>query len=166
MATQTEIAAKAGVHRSTVSKVLNRVRNHRVSQETVIKILKAAKQLGYDPKNLRGSPERRSCERRDVNVKAEIEIVLKGGRIFAKGEAVIRNLSFAGALLGDVMTTTGHLPMEPFFARLTIQDKSGDRVGFKADFVRIQSGGNLEFGIQFDRLSRPARVALAEILEG
>jgi transcriptional regulator with XRE-family HTH domain len=165
VATQTEIAAKAGVHRSTVSRVLNRVADHRVSQETVIKILRAAKQLGYDPKNLRRNPERRSAERKDVNVNAEIEIVLKGGKVFAEGKAVIKNLSVAGALLGDVMTTTGHLPMEPFYARLTIRDKSGDKVGFKAEFVRIQSSGNLEFGIHFDRLSRPARAALTEILE-
>ncbi len=165
MTTQTDIAVKAGVHRSTVSRVLNRVPDHRASQETVIKILRAAKKLGYDPKNLRRNPERRSSERKDVSVKAEIEIVLKSGKVFAEGEAVIRNLSFAGALLGDVMTTTGHLPMEPFYARLTIEDKSGDKVGFRADFVRIQSSGNLEFGIQFDRLSRPARDALNEILK-
>jgi transcriptional regulator with XRE-family HTH domain len=166
MATQTDIAMKAGVHRSTVSKVLNRVPNHRVSQETVIKILRAAKKLGYEPKNLRKDPERRKCERTNLNLKVEIAIVLKTGRVYTEGEATMKNLSVAGALLSNVMTTTGNLPLEPFFARLTIRDGAGGPISFRADFVRIQSGGNLEFGIQFDRLPRNARDELTRILEG
>lgn len=47
--TSNEVARRAGVSRTTVSFVLNDVRNMGISEETRQKVLDAAKELGYEP---------------------------------------------------------------------------------------------------------------------
>ncbi|MFC1672133.1 LacI family DNA-binding transcriptional regulator [Planctomycetota bacterium] len=166
MATQTDIAAKVGVHRTTVCRVLNRHPTHRVSPETVIRILRAAEELGYDPKNLRNNPERRTSERRDVNMDIDLAIVLNSGPVYDEGTARIKNLSFVGALLSNVKMRENHLPLEPFYARFTIKNTRARGLSFNADFTRMHTDGHLEFGIRFERLSTDVKEALGRILGG
>ena len=57
--TSTDIAKKAGVSQATVSMVLNHKYNVSFSKETVEKIERIAKEMGYIiPKRRQGQPER------------------------------------------------------------------------------------------------------------
>ena len=164
MTTQTDIAIKAGVARSTVSRVLNKSRTHRAGQETVIKVLRAAKELGYDHKKRAVKTERRAAARKDVNVPVDIDVVLKTGQTHDSGTATIKNLSPVGALLTDVKTERDHLPTAPFYTRLTLKTEGVEGVSFRAEFVRRHGIGDIELGIRFERLLKKTQDALNKLL--
>jgi transcriptional regulator with XRE-family HTH domain len=162
--TQTDVALRAGVDRSTVSRVLNKNRTHRVGAETAIKILKAAKDLGYDKSKLKINTERRAAPRKRVDVDVDIDIVLKSGQAYDRGTATIENMSVMGALLVDVRTEKDHLPMVPFYVRIMLKDEL-EGIMFRADFIRMQGDDRIELGIRFERMLKKTQDALKKILE-
>jgi LacI family transcriptional regulator len=62
LATAKDVAERAGVHPSTVSRVLDPTQRHRVRKQTARRVEKAAQELGYEANALaRGLRTRRSC---------------------------------------------------------------------------------------------------------
>ncbi|MHC5039445.1 MAG: helix-turn-helix domain-containing protein [Planctomycetota bacterium] len=111
---QAEIAAHLGLARSTVTKILNQFPNNRASKETVKRVFKAAREMGYDFGNLRNI-HRRRADRKKVNLPVLLRIDLQDGNgVFDTGTAILRDLSPYGALLASVHTEKGALPLLPF----------------------------------------------------
>ena len=162
--TQTDIALKAGVARSTVNRVLNKSRTHRAGQDTIMKVLRAAKTLGYDHKKQQVKTERREAERKDVNIAVEVDFVLKTGQTYDTGTATIRNMSPIGALLTNLQTGRDHLPTEPVYARLTLKGEDVEGVSFRAEFVRKEGISGIQLGIRFERLLKKTQDAVKKIL--
>jgi transcriptional regulator with XRE-family HTH domain len=163
--TQADVAARAGIDRTTVNKILNRRPEYQANRETVAKVVKAAEALGYDISRLRRDPERRMAARTGVDLSVDLELRFKDGRLHDSGSARLSDLSLSGALLGDMQTRTKMIPAEPFTARLTFRRGALKGITMDAEFVRFAGNGEMYFGVRFERLSRNIKKALSIYLE-
>ena len=161
---QSDIASGAGVDRTTVNKILNRRPDYQANKHTVEKVLKAAEELGYDISRLRRNSDKRKDERKKINLRVDVTLLLKDGTVHDSGTARIRNLSLSGALLGELQTNTNLIPVQPFTARLTIQQGSLKGVILEGEFIRFESNGHVDFGIRFEKLSRKVRQTLKSLI--
>ncbi len=91
----------------------------------------------------------RETKRRDVDIPAEIKIVLEDGTIFDTGTARVRNVSPSGALLTDIRLSKDCYPSRPFRVAMRMKGGEFEGIGFEAipvRFVPDQSG----LGVKFD----------------
>ena len=86
----------------------------------------------------------REWARRRADVPARIEIVTEDGAVFATGRAVVRDISFTGALLTDL--TLDSLPAKWFRVRLAFDE------GFSAVArpVRIEAKDEFALAVEFE----------------
>ena len=90
--TQTEIARRVGMDVSSVNKILNRRVGSVFRKETVRKVLKVARELGYDFEKLKFH-HRRQHPRKEVAIDAEVAVLMLDGSTYDEGTATIRDLS-------------------------------------------------------------------------
>ena len=95
--TQEDIAKELGIHRSTVSKVLNNHGTALVSEDTRRKILDTARGLGYSFSRLR-RPYRRGNTRWSLDIPVLLEILDDQATVQERGEARLVNISKDGGL--------------------------------------------------------------------
>ena len=164
--TQSDIAERVGVDRTSVNKVLNRYPRHNVSPETAAEIWKVARELEYDFKKIRRDPERRKYPRAHVEMEVDLEIMLEDGTPYDTGKGRVRDLSLAGVRLGDIETTKRSLPIDAFRCRLTIKSPPLEGLIFEGIFMRMQIGGTVEFGVVMRSLEREDKERLHRYLEG
>jgi transcriptional regulator with XRE-family HTH domain len=166
-ASQAGIAALAGVDRTTVNKILNHYAGDRSSSETVEKVLRAARKLGYDFTRLdrKRNPNRRRETRKKVNLNVDVAIHLEDGTLFDTGRGRILDVSRSGALLADLETQKRNLPLAPFYCRLTLRDASHhEGVSIPGKFLRFFGNGTIQFGIRFEALAETERNRLMQLL--
>jgi transcriptional regulator with XRE-family HTH domain len=148
MITQVEIARRVGLDVSSVNKILNRRPGPVFRKDTIKKVFKVAKELGYDFGRLKYQHRRRH-PRREVALGAELSIYAKDGRLFDQGVATIRDISLCGARISDVALPLGSLPVEPFTIALRPMQKPVDDLELQGQIVRIHGNGTMCYGIQF-----------------
>lgn len=151
MVTQVEIARRVGLDVSSVNKILNRRPGPVFQKETIKKVFRVAKELGYDFGKLKHTHRRRS-ERRDVVIGAEVILHTKDGAVFDQGVATIRDLSASGARITDLATPMGAIPTESFQVTLRPMQQPLTEVEIPGKIVRIHVNGNTSYGIEFTRL--------------
>lgn len=90
-----------------------------------------------------GAPIREWARRR-ADAPARIEIVTEDGAVFACGRAVVRDISFTGALLTEI--ELDGLPAKWFRVRLTFDE------GFRALArpVRIEAKADFALAVEFE----------------
>ncbi len=135
MVKKIEIAEKLGLHVATVSRILNEVPNYRASKETVRRVFKTARDMGYDFERQKRFYKRKH---RRVNTDAQVKLHAKisdGSRI--THEARMINIGEGGALLIDFRPGIVTLPMRE--EDLTLEVVSGDLEGVNAacEVVRV-----------------------------
>jgi hypothetical protein len=92
----------------------------------------------------------RRWARKTVNLPARLEIVLdEDGRKFTTGSAIVRNISFKGALLGRVVLKKAVLPAKRFSIHLAFNLRKYKGIGAIARPVHFGSGKEFELGIEF-----------------
>lgn len=112
MVTQVEIARRCGLDVSSVNKILNRKPGPVFRKETVRKVFKIARDLGYDFGRLKHS-HKRVHARRDVALPLELTIYTADGTLFDRGTAVVKNISLSGALLSALVLPRQSFPLVP-----------------------------------------------------
>lgn len=112
MATQKDIARRVGLDISSVNKILNRRKGHLFRKETVRKVFKAARDLGYDFSRLKHEHRRRHV-RKGLDLAVELSIYGNGGELYDRGSAVLRDVSLSGGLLEALALPRHSLPIEP-----------------------------------------------------
>ena len=117
MVTQQEIARRAGLDVSSVNKILNKRVGPRFRKDTVARVLRIARELGFDFGRLKHSHRRRH-ERQPLGVAAGVTVYREDGTLVEEGKGVLRDLSRGGARLSDVSLPSGKLPIIPFELRL------------------------------------------------
>ena len=162
MVTQVEIARRVGLDVSSVNKILNRRPGPVFRKDTIKKVFKVAKELGYDFGRLKYQHRRRH-PRREVALGAELSIYGKDGRLFDQGVATIRDISLCGARITDIALPLGSLPVEPFTIALRPMQKPVDDLELQGQIVRIHSNGSPSFGIQFASVDSTAERKLRRI---
>ena len=86
MATQQDIARLVGLDVSSVNKILNRKSGSVFRKETVKRVFRAARELGYDLQKLKFN-HRRAHPRKATTLPLEISIYLEDGSLFDRGAA-------------------------------------------------------------------------------
>jgi len=165
MVTQVEIARRVGLDVSSVNKILNRRPGPVFRKETVQKVFRVARQLGYDFSRLKYQHRRRH-PRKPISLGAELYIYKKDGNLYDQGVATIRDISLCGARITDVALPLGSLPIEPFSVALRPMQKPMEDVELQGTIVRILSNGATSFGIQFAPVSGPLEKKLRRIATG
>lgn len=148
MVTQVEIARRVGLDVSSVNKILNRRPGPVFRKDTIKKVFKVARELGYDFGRLKYQHRRRH-PRREVALGAELSIYGKDGRLYDQGVATIRDISLCGARISDVTLPLGSIPVEPFTIGLRPMQKPVDDLELQGHIVRIHANGAVSFGVQF-----------------
>lgn len=93
----------------------------------------------------------RETRRTDVEIPADIKVLLKDGTVFDAGTAVVLNISPSGALLGRVKLGKNSYPTGPFKLELILHGEDYDGIGIEAQPVRFEfeKGG---IGVKFDEI--------------
>ena len=151
MVTQGEIARRLGLDVSSVNKILNKRPGPVFRKDTIKKVFRTARELGYDFGRLKYT-HRRQYERREVAIGAEVTIVTKDGSVYDQGVATIRDISLGGARVADLATPLGALPTEPFTLTLKPMQKPLDDMELSGHIVRLHMNGAVTYGLEFSRL--------------
>ncbi len=148
MVTQIEIARRVGLDVSSVNKILNKRQGPVFRKDTIRKVFKAARDLGYDFGKLKYQHRRRHL-RHEVAIGAEIAIYQKDGSVYDQGVATIRDISLCGARINDLTLPRATFPVEAFTVGLRPMQKPADDIELKGKVVRLHQNGSLGFGIDF-----------------
>lgn len=147
-ATQEIIARKVGLDRSTVSKILNGKASDFVSQKTVEKVIKAARELGYDFARLRHTHSRQ-FERAHLRMKARFKVILGTNEVYDSGNCVITNLSVGNALIEEMVSKDMSLPIKPFSVSLTIMEGRLKGISVLGRVTRLEIRDHVRLAMEF-----------------
>jgi len=161
MITQGEIARRLGLDVSSVNKILNKRAGPVFRKDTIKKVFKTARELGYDFGRLKYT-HRRQFERKEVAIGAEVVIVTKDG-VYDQGIATIRDISLGGARVADLATPMGALPTEPFTLTIRPMQKPLDEMELTGHIVRLHMNGQTSFGVEFSKLDAAAARKLKRV---
>ncbi len=165
MVTQVEIARRVGLDVSSVNKILNRRQGPVFRKETIRKVFRVAKDLGYDFGRLKYAHRRRH-PRKAVSLGAEVYIYHKDGSLYDQGVATIRDISLCGARISDVTLPLGTLPVEPFTIGLRPMQKPVDGLEIPGQIVRIHANGSTSYGVQFQKIDSATEKKLRRVALG
>lgn len=165
MVTQVEIARRVGLDVSSVNKILNKRQGPVFRKDTIRKVFKIAKDLGYDFGRLKYA-HRRRFPRRELSLGVELYVYHKDGSLYDQGVATVRDISLGGAKISDVALPTGSLPVTPFSVGLRPMQKPVDDFEVPGHIVRLNSNGTTMFGVQFGNLDPAIEKKLRRISNG
>jgi len=165
MITQVEIARRVGLDVSSVNKILNKRQGPVFRKETIRKVFKIARDMGYDFGRLKYA-HRRRFPRKELSVGVEIYVYHKDGSLYDQGVATMRDVSLGGARISDVALPTGSLPVTPFTVGIRPMQKPGDDLELQGQIVRLNANGATSFGVQFGKLDVVAEKKLRRISNG
>lgn len=151
MVTQVEIARRVGLDVSSVNKILNKRQGPVFRKETIRKVFKIAKDLGYDFGRLKYAHRRRHA-RKELSLGVELYVYQKDGSLYDQGVATVRDISLGGARICDVALPTGALPITPFTVGLRPMQKPVDDIEIQGHIVRLNVNGAASFGVQFGKM--------------
>lgn len=162
--TQAQIARRVGMDVSSVNKILNRRPGPVFRSETVKKVFRVARELGYDFDRLKHAHRRRHS-RRELNVGVELTVYRSNGDAHDQGMATIRDLSCTGARISDVQLTQGTIPVGPVPVRLRPMAKPLEGIELSGRIVRFLSERNASYAIEFGKLPSEALRRLQRTLK-
>jgi transcriptional regulator with XRE-family HTH domain len=151
MVTQVEIARRLGLDVSSVNKILNRRQGPVFKRDTIKRVFKFAREMGYDFNKLKYTHRRRH-PRREVAIATEVYLYAKDGTLYDQGIATLRDLSLCGARISDVALPLNTLPTEPFSITLKPMVRPLEDVEIPGKIVRLHMNGAASFGIDFGKL--------------
>src|SRR5579872_411585 len=141
MVTQVEIARRVGLDVSSVNKILNKRQGPHFRKETIRKVFKVARQLGFDFGRLKYA-HRRHDVRKPTAVALELCIYSPEGELLDRGVATMSDISLSGALLSGIVLTQRSLPLRPHTIGLRILDGALKDFEIKGRPVRFRHQGD------------------------
>jgi len=165
MITQVEIARRVGLDVSSVNKILNKRQGPVFRKETIRKVFKIARDMGYDFGRLKYA-HRRRFPRKELSLGVEIYVYHKDGSLYDQGVATMRDVSLGGAKISDVALPTGSLPVTPFSVGIRPMQKPVDDIEITGQIVRLNANGTTTFGVQFGKLDVNVEKKLRRISNG
>jgi transcriptional regulator with XRE-family HTH domain len=151
MVTQVEIARRLGLDVSSVNKILNKREGPVFKKDTIRKVFRIAREMGYDFGKLK-YVHRRRHPRREVSIATEIAIYSKDGTLHDQGVATVRDLSQCGARVSDIALPQNTLPTEPFTVTLRPMVGPLDDIELRGRIVRLDMEQSTSFGIDFGKV--------------
>ncbi len=111
--TQEDIAAACKIDQGSVSRILNKDTRDSFADDTVQKVFKIARELGYLHPALVNSNRRESI-RKKVTFDATVQIIIGTNTVYDEGGVDVDELSMSGLLLKNFRTKKQTLPMDRF----------------------------------------------------
>lgn len=147
MVTQQEIARRVGLDVSSVNKILNKRVGPRFQKDTVTRVFKAARELGFDFSRLKFGHRRRH-DRKPLDLSAVVAIYTPSGALVEEGTGVVRDFSPGGARLSKIVLPSGRLPLKPSVVRLRFK-KGGREEEFQGRIIRFNLAEESEVAVEF-----------------
>ena len=162
MITQVEIARRVGLDVSSVNKTLNKRQGPVFRKETIRKVFKIARDMGYDFGRLKYA-HRRRFPRKELSLGVELYIYHRDGSLYDQGVATLRDISQGGAKISDVALPTSAFPVTPFRVGIRPMQKPVDDIEIQGHIVRLNANGGTTFGVQFGKLDEAVEKKLRRI---
>lgn len=140
--TQGDVARTAGLDQGSVSRILNKDTRGNYTKDTVEKVLKSARELGYLHPSLFSS-NRRDSRRKKCHLKAHIKIVIGTNTVYDEGDAVVSEISTSGVLISSMITKKMAFPIDRFFVDLDFYEKSLSGESIRAEVVRFAASTHM-----------------------
>lgn len=158
--TQEDIAAACRIDQGSVSRILNKDTRDSFAEETVQRVFKIAREMGYLHPALVTSNRRESI-RRKVAFDARCQIVIGTNTVYDEGGVDVDELSMSGMLLKNFRTKKQTLPMDRF--RLDVEFTAAKTKPFRArcKVVRFSDDENLfALAVKFEGMDDEMRERL------
>lgn len=163
--TQEDIALATNIDQGSVSRILNKDTRDSFAEETVRKVFKVSRELGYLHPALVTS-NRRESPRKKAQLHGDVTIVIGTNTLWDQGEVDIDEISASGMLLRNFRTKKGTFPADRFYCDVEI---AGPKLkGFRARCKVVRfSDHEDEFAlaVKFDRLDDASKEKLRTFLK-
>jgi transcriptional regulator with XRE-family HTH domain len=150
--TQEDIARACKIDQGSVSRILNEDTRDSFAEETIDKVFKVARELGYLHPSLITS-NRRESSRRKAQVTGRVAILIGTNTVFDEGEVDVDEISMSGMLLRNFRTKKRTLPMDRF--KFVVEVGEGKLKGLKLRCKLVRFSDNEEefaLAVKFDGL--------------
>jgi transcriptional regulator with XRE-family HTH domain len=147
--TQLQIAREVGIDVSSVNKILNKSPGPVFKKETIRKVFRVARDLGFDFGKLKFQHRRRHPRKR-ASIPLELSIYSAEGVLEQKGSAIIQDLSLNGAQLGGIVLPQQVIPIRPHFIGIRLLDGPLKEVELRCRLVRfLETQRGFDIGVEF-----------------
>ena len=147
--TELEIAQRAGVNVSTVSKILNKRPDSVFTPETVKRVFRIARELGFDFAKLKFTHSRRH-PRKQISLPLELVIYDENGSLQQKGTAVLRDVSLSGAQLSGIVLPEQVVSLRPHVIGIRLLEGSLKDFELRCRPVRfLATDEGFDLGVEF-----------------
>lgn len=163
--TQADIAKISDLDQGSVSRILNKDTRDSFAPETVARVFKIARELGYLHPAL-VQTNRRESQRRKTSVPVRVAIMIGTNTVYDEGGGMISEISQSGCVIRSIDTKKKNLPMDRF--RFDIDVKDGRLRGFRSRCRVVRfSPGDDTFGLAlaFEPLSADKKDMLRTFLK-
>jgi transcriptional regulator with XRE-family HTH domain len=158
--TQEDIARACKIDQGSVSRILNKDTRDSFAEDTVRKVFKVARELGYLHPAL-VTTNRRESVRKKAGLMGRVKIVIGTNTIYDEGGVGIDEISMSGMLLRGFETKKQTLPMDRF--KLDIEITGPKLKGFKCRCKLVRFSDNEDefaLAVKFDSLDEDAKEKL------
>jgi transcriptional regulator with XRE-family HTH domain len=158
--TQEDIAKACKIDQGSVSRILNEDTRDSFAEDTIQKVFKVARELGYLHPSLITS-NRRESSRRKAEVVGRVQILIGTNTVYDEGEIDIDEISMSGMLLRNFRTKKKTLPMDRF--KFNVEIHEGKLRGFKCRCKLVRFSDNEDefaLAVKFDSLDEDAKEKL------
>ena len=158
--TQEDIAKNCKIDQGSVSRILNEETRESFAEDTVRKVFKAARELGYLHPSLITS-NRRESDRQKAGIPGQVSVIIGTNTVWDEGEIDIDEVSLSGMLLRNFRTKKNTLPMDRFKFDVTVP--AGKLKGLKCRCKLVRFSDNEEefaLAVRFESLDESAKEKL------
>ncbi|HEY3227453.1 MAG TPA: PilZ domain-containing protein [Planctomycetota bacterium] len=158
--TQEDIANACKIDQGSVSRILNKDTRDSFAPETVDRVFKIAREIGYLHPALVTS-NRRDSTRKKVEHEARVQIIIGTNTVYDEGAVDVEEVSTSGMLLRNFRTKKQSLPMDRFKLDVEISSPKSKTFHARCKVVRFWDNEH-EFGlaVRFEALDDTARERL------
>ncbi len=158
--TQEDIARLCKIDQGSVSRILNEDTRDSFAEDTVRKVFKAAREIGYLHPSLLTS-NRRESSRRKAGVKGRVAVVIGTNTVYDEGTVDIDEISLSGMLLRNFHTRKRALPTDRFKFDVEIDDGRLKGLKCRCKVVRFsENEDEFALAVRFDSLDENAKERL------
>ena len=162
--TQEDIAKACKIDQGSVSRILNEDTRDSFAEETIQKVFKVAREIGYLHPSLITS-NRRESNRRKAELTGKVQVLIGTNTIYDEGEIDIDEISMSGMLLRNFRTKKRSLPMDRF--KFNVEITEGRLRGFKCRCKLVRFSDNEDefaLAVKFDSLDEDAKDKLKNFI--
>lgn len=162
--TQEDIARACKIDQGSVSRILNKDTRDSFADDTVRKVFKVARELGYLHPAL-VTTNRRESVRKKAELNGKVRIIIGTNTVYDEGTVDIDEISMSGMLLRGFRTKKATLPMDRF--KLDVEVNSAKLKGFRCRCKLVRFSDNEDefaLAVKFDSVDEESREKLLQFL--